>query len=128
MNRNGANVMHEVKLNKNELLRIVRENREKHIKEFEEAENDYRELVLKVTKENLKYAKTGDLKQFKNMKALPVAPTSYESSYDKAIRMLELSVEEVIEIDSSVFNQLVLDEWGWKQTFTTSNALYKSGI
>jgi hypothetical protein len=53
-------------------------------------------------------------------------PTSYADSYTRAIRMLELSVEEVIEIDATTFNQLVLDEWQWKQQFTTMSSTYKS--
>ena len=47
-------------------------------------------------------------------------------NYTRAIRMLELSVEDVIEIEEHIFNQLVLDEWGWKQQFTAMSALYKS--
>jgi len=40
--------------------------------------------------------------------------------------MLELSVEDVIEIDDTTFNQLVLDDWNWKDNFISSNSLYKN--
>ena len=83
-------------------------------------------MVLAVTKENLKLAKTGNLSKFKHIKVLPAAPHSYENSYDKSIRMLELSIDEVIEIDARTFNELVLDDWTWKQTFSTTNSSYKS--
>jgi hypothetical protein len=39
---------------------------------------------------------------------------------------LELSVEDTIEVEEDVFNQLVLDEWAWKNAFVASGALYKS--
>jgi len=42
--------------------------------------------------------------------------------------MLELSVEDIIEVEEEIFNQLVLDEWQWKHQFSTSNAMYKSVI
>ena len=70
-------------------------------------------------------AKTADLEQFK-FKTIPSKPTSYEDNYTLAIRMLELSVEEIIDVEENIFNQLVLDEWGWKQQFTTLSASYKS--
>lgn len=120
--------MKEVKLNKNELLKIVRENREKHITEFDEAVKDYKILVLKISTDNLKFAKTGELEKFKKIKALPAAPVSYQNSYDRAIRMLELSIDDEIVLDDTIFNQLVLDDWAWKQSFTASSMLYKNSV
>lgn len=119
--------MNSIKMNRLELLAIVRENKEKHIAEFIEAVADYKVLVLQVAKANLVLAKTAELGEFKKIKPLPSAPQSYETSYARAIRMLELSVEEIIEVEEDVFNQLVLDEWDWKRNFTVSNAMYKSG-
>lgn len=119
--------MNAIKMNRLELLGIVKENKIKHIAEFEEAVGDYKTLVLQIAAGNAKLAKTADLEQFKKMKAVPGAPTSYEASYKRAIRMLELCVEDVIEVEEDVFNQLVLDEWDWKRSFTMSNSTYKVG-
>ena len=55
-----------------------------------------------------------------------MAPQSYEAEYTRAMRMLELSVDDTIEVEQDVFNQLVLDEWHWKMSFTASNTMYKS--
>jgi hypothetical protein len=110
-----------------ELLDIVKSNKEKHIKDFNEAVVDYKALVVKVTTANNKLAKTGDLVEIRKIKAVPAEPNSYENNYAKAIRMLELSVEDIIDIEEDVFNQLVLDEWDWKHRFTVSNASYKAG-
>lgn len=122
----GRNVMRTVKLDKKELLDIVKENLKQHIAIFNEAVEDYKILVLKISKENLKLAKTGDLEVFKKIELLPTAPISYAKDYERAIRMLELSVDDVIELTEDVFNQLVLDEWGWKNQFTASALLYKT--
>lgn len=118
--------MRSVKVGRGELLEIVRTNKEKHIKEFNEAVEDFKAAAIKIADHNLKLAQSGDVDQIAKFKQLPTKPTSYEDSYTRAIRMLELSVEDVIEVEEDVFNQLVLDEWGWKQNFTVSSALYKS--
>ncbi len=80
------------------------------------------------TKNNLKLVNTGELDSIAKVKNLPAVPNSYEQSYTRAIRMLELSIEDIIELDDTTFNQLVLDEWGWKSNFQLSGSLYKSLI
>lgn len=122
------NVMNAIKMNRLELLKIVQENKIKHIAEFNEAVEDYKKQVLLIAGANFKLAKTADLGKFKNIKAHPSAPVSYEDSYKRAIRMLELSVEEIIEVEEDVFNQLVLDEWSWKRGFVASTMSYKMGL
>jgi hypothetical protein len=118
--------MRSVKVEKNELLGIVRDNKKKHVKEFDEAVKDYKKAALKVAKEHVELAKSGELDQIAKIRAMPQRPSSYEKDYDRAIRMLELSVEDTIELEEDIFNQLVLDEWTWKNSFTASSALYKT--
>jgi len=118
--------MRSVKVNKAELLEIVNKNKIKHVKEFDESVKDYKKAAIKVAKEHVELAKTGDLEQIAKIRAMPSRPVSYEDSYTRAIRMLELSIDDVIELEEQIFNQLVLDEWQWKHAFTASTALYKS--
>ena len=118
--------MRSVKINKAELLKIVQDNKKKHVKEFEESVKDYKKGAIKLAKEHVDLAKSGDLDKIAKIKAMPQKPMSYEKEYDRAIRMLELSVEDVIELEDDVFNQLVLDEWSWKNTFVATGAMYKS--
>ena len=120
------NIMRTVQIAVEKLLPIVRENKEKHIAEYTEAVEDYKAAVLVLTSNNLKLAKSGELDKIAKIKTLPNAPTSYEQSYTRAIRMLELSNQTIIELEDTVFNQLVLDEWSWKQNFQLSGSLYKS--
>ena len=121
------NVMNAIKMKRLELLDIVRANKEKHIAEYVEAVSDYKTLVIQIASSNLKLAKSGDLEQIKRTKGMPQLPQSFEDSYKRAIRMLELSVEDIIEVEEDVFNQLVLDEWQWKRSFTASAMSYKTG-
>jgi hypothetical protein len=119
------NVMNSVKIDRMELLTIVRENATKHVAAYDEAVEDYKAAVLKIAQNNLKLAKTGELESFAKIKAVPQPPQNYASSYTRAIRMLELSVEEVIDVEQDTFNQLVLDEWVWKHNFVATSAMYK---
>lgn len=118
--------MHAVKVDRKKLLKIVTENKEKHITDFNESVEDYKAAVVKIAEANLELVKTGDLDQIAKAKMMPSRPTSYENNYTRAIRMLELSVEKEIDVEEDVFNQLVLDEWAWKNQFIASGALYKS--
>jgi AICAR transformylase/IMP cyclohydrolase PurH len=120
------NAMNSVKMNRLELLKIVRENATKHVADYDEAVADYKIAVAKLAKANLKLANTGDLEEIRKIKNLPQSPMNYAENYTRAIRMLELSVEEIIDVEEHIFNQLVLDEWGWKQQFTIQNSLYKT--
>lgn len=121
-----ANKMNSVKIDRVRLLEIVNENHRKHVQEYDEAVEDYKAAAVKLAQQNLKLAKSGDMEKIAKIRSMPNKPVSYEDNYVRAIRMLELSVDDVIEIEEHVFNQLVLDEWGWKQQFATLAATYRS--
>lgn len=118
--------MKSVKLNRKDLLKIVIENRAKHISAYNESVEDYKVAAVKVAAEHVELAATGELSKIAKIRAMPAAPVSYEKEYDRAIRMLELSVEKEIEVEEDIFNQLVLDEWAWKHQFVASASLYKT--
>lgn len=114
--------MDSVKINKDKLLEILRENKEKHVNEYKEALKDFKLAVIKICNENMEIVEAGKLE----LKPMPPKPATYESLYANAIRMLELSVDDVIEITEHDFRKLVQDEWEWKQVFSTMNSTYKS--
>lgn len=118
--------MKNVKIDKVNLLDIVRSNKQTHVSAYNESVNDYIAAALKIAEANLELAKSGDLDQIQKIRSLPPKPVSYEDAYTRAIRMLELSVDAIIELDDHNFSQLVLDEWQWKQNFTATSSLYKT--
>lgn len=120
--------MNAIKMKRLELLEIVKANKIKHIEAYNEAVTDYAVLVLQISTTNLKLAKTGLGTEFDKIKNRPTSPVTYETNYARAIRMLELSVEDIIDVEEDIFNQLVLDEWSWKHNFTATAAMYKSSI
>ena len=118
--------MRSVKVNKIDLLKTVQENLEKHIAEYNESVEDYKAAVIKVAKNNLELAKSGDLEKIAKHTGFPGAPRSHEAEYNRAIRMLQMSVDIDIELEETIFNQLVLDEWAWKDNFAMMASTYKS--
>ena len=118
--------MRSVKLNKTELLGIVRENKSKHILAYKEAVDDYIKAARTIVNYNVDKINEGTVESISKCKPVPTAPVSYEDEYSRAIRMLELSVENEIDLDADVFNQLVLDEWHWKNSFAIMAQNYKA--
>lgn len=102
--------MNDVNLNRVELLQIVRENRQKHVDGYKEDVIKYKKLVLSILKENEKCILADDITNIKN---IPSEPSNYIVDYDRAIRMLELSIDDTITLSEKDFNRLVLDEWNW---------------
>lgn len=120
--------MQKIRINRDELHDIVVGNKRKHIDAYNEAVVDYFAAVTKICQENLVFA-SSNLKdsesRIKKIKSLPTPPSSYEAEYNRAIRMLELSVDDIIELDTQQFDQLVQDIWVWKTSFITTNSIYK---
>lgn len=117
--------MQTVTVEKNELLKILRENRKTHIQLYKEAVEGWKtdamdqyQTAIKVLEDENKVTTHFDLQK----------PESHVKDYDRVIRMLEMSVDDEIELSSHEFEQYVQDEWGWKDLFVTSNAKYAASL
>ncbi|MCB1711964.1 MAG: hypothetical protein KDH96_05685 [Candidatus Riesia sp.] len=112
-----------------DLIKVLRENKDRHVKEYEEAISSYKEQLL----ENFKKAtaraekhgvfptKTQVLKWFDS-------PTSYEQCYTDALDMLEFSKQVNITLTGSQYKELVKDKWDWSASFYATTALYKGEL
>lgn len=118
--------MDTVKVKKSELLNILYENRKKHKTEYKEAIRSYRVKAADLLTRELQKITAG--KKFETSFDL-YKPTSHEKDYDLIIKMIEMSVDDIIELRNGEFNQLVNDEWNWRTSFDhsrTSNSGYYS--
>lgn len=123
MFRNGNEKDFTLKYKRLEILKILQENLVKHKAEFEAAMvvfkarliGDMERLVVKIRAG----AFTEDGVKLKR-------PISFESSYARAIRMLDLSIEEDIELDGETFGKYVMDEWEWGSQFEVATKMYNS--
>lgn len=113
--------MNSINVKKIDLLTTLRENREKHRTIFLEATEGYREAAIKELDAMLEDAKAG--RKIRRSLTL-VEPQDQTRDYDRAIRMLEMSQDDVIELEEHDFAQYVLDDWAWKRQFLLSNSAY----
>lgn len=116
--------MNEVTVLKSALLDKLRANRKSHEEEFLVAYNVWVDGMVAQLEKNLAH-----LKKNRSLRSAPalIQPQSYVKQYDQAISMLEMSVDDEIVLGANEFNQYVLDNWNWKQLFSTVNSTYLSG-
>lgn len=116
--------MEKIKIRKETVLEILRENKAKHCIEFEEAIIGWiSKAKIKLT-ELLAKLDTDQARALKIELYLP-RPVSYEKEYDKAIKMIEYEIRDEVEISTQDFDKYFLDEWNWKENFLSNSGLYK---
>ena len=115
------NGMAGVTVKKDELLKALRDNLQKHQTTYLEARAGYRLAAIQELKEMLTEAEKGEPIR-RGLSA--VKPESHEKDYNRVIKMLEMSVKDEIFISESEFTMYVQDDWGWKQQFTAQVSNY----
>lgn len=121
--------MDSVNVKRNVLIGSVTENMKTHRVTYEEAVNDFKIAVQAITKHNQAITKrivSGDISSVAKLKSYPSAPTNHLDEYERALSMLSMSVDDVINLDQSTFDQLVRDNWSWKRSFTAVASSYKT--
>lgn len=113
--------MKEVKVRRSELLTVLETNRGLHQRIFEEALEGYRKKVIETLERQLAAARAGDRVPESIIIRRPV---NQQAEYNRAIRMMEMSVEDEIVLSTNEFDAYVMDRWAWKQNFLSSNKMY----
>lgn len=122
-----GNLMNAVKLNKADLHSKVIENLETHKADVDEALKLRREAISKAFNKQLKEMEFDIEFQPKDHFSFPM-PKDHSSDYEKAIRMIEMTTDEVIELNESQFDKLVMDNWGWKSDLIATSSVYGKKI
>lgn len=110
-----------IRVKRDDLLDALRKNRDAHRDTFEQAATGYRKRAIEELDASLQDAKAG--KKIRRSIGL-VEPMDQTKDYDRVIRMLEMTVDDVVTIGATEFQQYVMDDWSWKEQFTASNAAY----
>jgi hypothetical protein len=118
--------MRNVKVNKAEVLQVIKANREKHRELFLKAQEGFRALVIEDLDQMLADARGGRVIRITISPDLTDQPVDRTADYDTAIRMLEMSVDDVVELDHRNFEELVLDKWSWSEHAFLSNSKYST--
>jgi len=114
----------EPKIPKKELLTILQENYERHKVIVEEAKAGYLKEALEQAQKAIGALQEGRLVTLAEYSERP--PMDYSKAYEHAIRALELTTEEIIEMTMGEFAKLVMDEWDWQQEFLRSSSDYSA--
>lgn len=101
--------MQSVKLKREELLNILKKNRETHAREFSDATEAY-EKAYNDTIKSLLNKKPTDLSRIAREL---IRPRDHNEEYDTVIRMLELAVDDEVTLGANEFRQYVQNQWEW---------------
>lgn len=112
--------MKSINVKREELLDALRANRQKHATEAQEAKAGYLIQVEKGLRKALRDLKSGKITTTLNLHA----PIDNTADYDRAIKMMEMSVDENIELNEQEFRQYVQDEWSWRAAAALLNSTY----
>lgn len=112
--------MKTVKVKKLDLLEIIRKNRHEHRAKYNKAFEGYRKECIIALEANLEALRQG--KSVVHFTERP--PEDHTADYDRAIAMLDMSVDDVVEIFSREFQEYVQDDWDWKEEWMASNSKY----
>ena len=115
--------MKTVKINKDRLLETVKLNLETHVQDYKEAVEGYAIEMTTQLKAKLAELDNGEVPE-QNFVDLP-KPSSHAGDYEQVIAMLEYSEDDVVELDDYEFQNYVMDNWGWKERFSTMSSNYK---
>lgn len=113
--------MEDVTVQRDKLLEELRRNREAHKAIFDEAMDGYAKEAEAQLQRHLDEVRAGKIKVISVH--LPV-PEEHTKDYDRAIKMVEMSVADQITLDEHDFASYVMDDWAWKRQFLTSNSTY----
>lgn len=116
-----------ITVERDKLLEKLREGLAKHQKAFAQASEDYAQAAVAFLKDAHDRAAAGDLTNLDFSRHCQ-KPNSYEKDFNKAIAMIEMSVEEMIILDEKTFGEWVLGEWNWAGTFESYGVAAKSAL
>ncbi len=117
--------MQKVTVNKVNLLVKLTANRKQHRETFEQALEGYRQEVIERLDKACQDAKDGKkiVTYFQIDK-----PFDQTGDYDRAIKMLEWSLDDTHELTQEEFAQYVMDDWEWSSRTNITNTFYASKI
>lgn len=113
--------MNVTKVRKDDLRRVIEENRSVHQGVFLEACEGYKAAMIAELGEYLRRVESGSLKRV--VFSWPV-PEDHTADYNRVLRMIDMHVDDTIEISQADFARYVMDDWDWKEQWNRSTASY----
>jgi len=115
-----------MKVNKSNLFVAILYQREEHAKNYKEAQEGWRNSMITVAQQIIE--KGARLKKFPmSLRRINCPPECHIQDFDDALSMIKMTTEDVINLSSSDYEQLVLGRWDWKREWGLSNSKYMTG-
>lgn len=113
-----------VTVRKSDLLRILTNNKQKHVEEFEQAcavykkkvaeeYSAFRSQIAEFLHEWDAATRWESLPRFPEMVSRLPKPESFAAHYTRAIGMLELHAKDEMTLDMAAYRRYIEDDWEW---------------
>lgn len=138
-------------VDRKKLIAILETNREKHVRDYEEAKAGYKAVLLEKVDEAFRDAAVTMQKRHEQAKRRIAelteneiskqrdyqvlvdeisvemkVPRSFAKEYDAAIDIAKWDVRDTLTLTYAEFACFVRDEWDWKSGFDAVSSLYKA--
>lgn len=116
-----------VNVDRKELLAALKKNLEIHRKDYEEALVECKDRLVKDLAAALEKAQgVKDPRKLRNWSFRFQFPQSHVRDYEDVIEMLEMSVDEIINLDQESFKAYIKNEWSWSAGFALTKSMYST--
>lgn len=123
--------MNQVKVKRDDLLAVVKTNRERHIAEYEQSVVGYKreaideiERAMAAMKRQVSELREGEVVRLGAVCFNLVVPENHSGDYDRVIKMLEMCVDEQLEVNEREFSKYAMDVWDWTEDFRNTTSHY----
>lgn len=116
-----------VNVRRSALIEALRKGLELHRAQFIEADLDYKAAVLAHQEAARARTASGDFSDFRIRMNLH-EPENKSQEYVDVIEMMEVSVDDVVQIDKDAFKAFYKNEWPWTAGFLAASAGYKTAL
>lgn len=117
-------MMKPITVDKENLIRVLRGNREKHRTVFEDALEGYAAEAARVLNEHLTAIQKGKTPA---IEIILSRPEDHTKDYDRVIGMLMMHLGDTFEVDEQSYRQYVDDDWAWKRQWLETSTQYAAG-
>lgn len=113
--------MRNLRFDKGFVSQRLKANRENHKKIYDEAVEGYQKKGLAALQEKLEKLQTNPIE---NLYINLHVPSNHLKEYDRAILMVDQSLDVEVELSEEDYSKYIQDNWNWTRDFLTSNSSY----
>lgn len=113
--------MKQVRVLTTSLKKRVSLNREAHRAEYHKAVEGWARESAGLLRKDLDMLETGERRK---LTVIDPLPKDHLGDYDRALEMIDMSIDESQLLDEDEFRHYVMDDWTWKVNWVSSTSKY----